>query len=222
MTTDAPAAEPGTPWSMTPDQASAALAQKSAAYQASLAPVGSVAPPPPGVSATTPAQAAARLAALKSDPNFRSRLLTGSAAQVREFQELTAIMASAGVQSDTLMETIDAVSGDPNTLRRSHYEGLIDGLREGGMNEIAETYIRALDTDPNLPRGSEGDGLAFKAFRDRLMKSPELREKYLNGSSPKLTSLMNALNRVIALAAQDGRPLSAEGREILSELERLG
>ena len=148
-------------------------------------------------------------------------MLTGSAAAQREFQQLTELMASGDVQSDTLIETVDAISGDPNTIRRSHYEGLIGELRQGGMNEIAEQYLRDLDSGVRTDRGTEGDGLAFRAYRDRLMRSPELREKYLNGSSPKLTKLMNALNRVIALAAADGRPISAEGRELLAELEKL-
>ena len=213
-------------YSMTPEAATARLAEIGKQYQAAQMPAGSnadtVTPPrPPGRPPTTPGQAAARLAELRASPAWRDKVLTGSAVQLREFQQLTELMASAGLQSDNLIETVDAVSGDPNTLRRSHYEGLIDGLREGGMNETAENYLRDLDSGARSDTGTEGDGIAFKAFRDRLMRSPELREKYLNGSSPKLTSLMNALNRVIALAAQDGRPLSQEGREILSELEKL-
>ena len=130
------------------------------------------------------------------------------------------MMASAGLQSDNLIETVNAID-DPSALRRSDYETALDGLREGGMNEISEQYIRDLDSGARTDTGTEGDKLAFKTFRDRLMRSSDLREKYLNGSSPKLTALMNALNRVIALSADDGRPLSAEGRELLAELEKL-
>jgi hypothetical protein len=95
--TDAPApapAAPASPWEMNAAQATAALAQKTAEYRAAEATtMGSVPPPPPGVQASTPGQAAARLAQLKADPAFRSRVLTGSPAQVAEFQNLVALAA---------------------------------------------------------------------------------------------------------------------------------
>ena len=59
---------------MTPEQATAALAQKTAEYKAAQATAaGAVPPPPPGRPATTPAQAAARLAQLKADPHWRAK-----------------------------------------------------------------------------------------------------------------------------------------------------
>ena len=206
-------------FSMTPEAATAKLAEIGQQYQASQVPAGNVAPPAAGM-ATNPAEAAARLAALKADPNFRSRLLTGSAEQVREFQALTAMMASGDVQSDGLIETVDGLS-DPNALRRADYESGLAALRDGGLNEISEQYLRDLDSGARTDRGTEGDALALKAFRDRMMRSPELRQKYLSNSNPKLTSLVNALTRTIALCATDGRPLSAEGRSLLAELETL-
>ena len=58
---------PGTPWAMTPEQATAALAQKTAEYQAAQATAaGAVAPPPPGVQPTTPAQAASTFDTVRS------------------------------------------------------------------------------------------------------------------------------------------------------------
>ena len=203
---------------MSPEQAGARLAEIGRAYQAAQVSPDSVPPPPPGVPATTPAQAAARLAQLRADPAWRRKVLTGSAVQQREFAELTEMMASGGVQSDNLIETVDAISGDPNTLRRSHYEGLMDGLRESGMNDIAEDYVRQLDAgNPNYLRGTEGDKAAFRQALDRLMKSPEMRTKYLAGDV-KLTNVVNGMLRVIALADDDGRPLSDEGKEILTRL----
>ena len=222
MTTDAPAPAPDSAWAMSSQQATAALAQKTAEYQAAQATaMGSVPPPPPGVPATSPEQARALLAARGADPQWRDKLLTGSAEQVREFQELTALAASGDLAPDHLIETVDAVSGDPNTLRRSHYEAAFDGLREGGMNQIKEDFLRRLDRGEAAIDWTQGDGLMAKQRADRLMQSPELRAKYLSKSNPRLTALLNNLWGIYALAPKDGRPISAAGRELQSELEEL-
>ena len=78
--TDAPAAPDV--YQMSPAQATAALAQKTAEYKAAQATAAAGAvPPPPGRPATSPGQAAARLAQLKASPDWRAKVLTGSPAQ---------------------------------------------------------------------------------------------------------------------------------------------
>ena len=219
--TDTPApAAPAAPdvYQMSPAQATAALAQKTAEYKAAQATAaGAVAPPPPGRPATTPAQAAARLAALKSDPAWRGKLLAGAGPQLREFQELTALTAASDAAPDVLMETVDAVS-NPSALRYSHYEGLLDGLRENNnLPDITEQYIRDVDAGLRSDAPTEGDGLVFKEAKERLLRDPAVRAKYLAGDIATVTQINN-MNRVVALAAQDGQPASDQAITILTRL----
>jgi hypothetical protein len=203
-------------FTMSPDQATAALAQKTAEYRAAQAPADAVPPPPAGTPATTPAQAAARLAQLRADPAWRDKVLTGSAKQAREFQELTTLAASGDATTDVLIETVDAVS-NPSALSRAAYAALIDGLRSQGLPEVSEQYIRDFDAGRTDYAPSEGDGLAFKQALDRLLRDPAVRTAYLAGNI-ETTAKVNNLNRVVALAAQDGRPVTSEAITILTKL----
>lgn len=219
--TDAPAPAPASPWEMNAAQATAALAQKTAEYRAAQASAaGDVAPPPIGTPTTTPAQAAARLAQLKADPAWRDKLLTGSATQVREFQELTALTAASDAAPDVLMETVDAVS-NPSALRYSHYEGMLDGMRENNnLPASTEEYLRDFDAGLRDDVISEGDGLLFREAKERWMRDPAVRAAYLAGQHA-IVRQVNSMNRVIALAAQDGQPASDQAKEILKGLGLL-
>ena len=183
---------------------------------------GAVPPPPPGVAATTPPQAAARLAALKSDPQWRTRVLTGTAAQVQEFQNLVALAASSDGSAlpETGIEFVDGVT-DRNALRRSHYEGLLDGLRENNnLPDITEQYIRDADAGLRSDTPTEGDGLVFKEAKERRLRDPAVRARYLAGDFA-IVRQVNNMNRVVALAAQDGQPASEQAKEILTKLGLL-
>ena len=206
---------------MTPAQATAALVQKTADYRAAQASAaGAVPPPPAGVSASTPGQAAARLAQLKSDPAWRGKVLTGSAVQVQEFQNLVALAASGDELPDTGIEFVDAVS-DRNALRRSHYEGMLDGLREtNNLPHITEQYLRDVDAGLRDDAPTEGDGLVFKEAKERWLRDPAVRTKYLAGDTATVRQLNN-MNRVVALAAQDGQPASDQAIKILQGLGLL-
>jgi hypothetical protein len=206
---------------MTPEQATAEIARRSAEYQAARASAaGAVAPPPAGVAASTPGQAAARLAQLKADPNFRSRLLAGSGAELREFQELTATMASGDVQSDTEIETVNSID-DPLAQSRRVTEQMYDGLRQAGMTEHQETIIRAIESGVTTADVSEGDGIAARRARDKLLRNPELVAQRLNRSNPELDRVMFALNWAISNSQKDGRAMSQKAREELGALGLL-
>ena len=219
--TDAPApSAPASPWEMNAAQATAALAQKTADYKAAeAAAMGSVAPPPPaGTPATTPAQAAAQLAQLKADPQWRTRVLTGSAAQIREFKSLTATMASGGdAKPNVMFETVDAVS-NPSALRYSDREAAFDGMRENNnLPAITEQYLRDVDAGLRSDAPTEGDGLVFKEAKERWLRDPAVRAKYLAGDFATVRQFNN-MTRVVALAAQDGQPASDEAITILTKL----
>jgi hypothetical protein len=174
------------------------------------------APLPSGAPALTPAQAAARVSQLMANPKFVDEYLAGSASKVREVNELMELAASGDFHPDTLIEVVNAVD-NPSALRRSHYEGLMDGLRGQGLPEKAEQYIRDFDAGRETFQPSEGDGVAFKKAFDRFLKDPAMQKKYLDGDV-EVTNKANNLLRVVALAAPDGQPVSAEGVEILTKL----
>ena len=219
--TDAPAPAAPDVFTMSPAEATAALAQKTAEYKAAQATaVGAVPPPPSGASATTSAQAAARLAALKSDPAWRDKLLAAAGPQLREFQELTALVAASDDAPQVLMETVDAVS-NPSALRYSQYEAALDGMRENNnLPAITEQYIRDIDAGLRSDAPTEGDGLVFKEAKERWLRDPAVRARYLAGDFATVRQVNN-MNRVVALAAQDGQPASDQAKEILTKLGLL-
>jgi hypothetical protein len=196
---------------MTPAAATAELKRLEEAYRAQPAPP---APPVSGASAMTPAQAAARLAQLQADPKWVDKFLAGSGPLQREFAQLSELAGDA--TPDGLIEVVNAVD-NPSALRRRDYEGLLDGLREQGMNEKAEAFIRASDAGLTDYLPSQGDGIAFKRALDRLLKDPAVGQRYLAGDIATVNQINN-MNRVIALAAPDGQPVSNEGVEILTKL----
>lgn len=206
---------------MSPAAATAALVQKTADYRAAQASAaGAVPPPPAGVQASTPGQAAAQLAQLKADPQWRQRVLTGSAAQVQEFQNLVAMAASGDALPDTGIEFVDAVTSTA-TLRRSDYEKALDGLREtNNLPHSTEQYLRDVDAGLRDDVIGEGDGLIFKEAKERWLRDPAVRAKYLAGDTATVRQLNN-MNCVVALAAQDGQPASDQAITILKGLGLL-
>jgi hypothetical protein len=198
---------------MSPQQATLELKKLEDAYRAQPAPP---VVPSAGAAAMTPAQAAARLQQLQSDPAWVDRFLAGSGAQQREFAQLSELAASGDEIPDGPFETVDAVS-NPSALSRRDYETAMDGLRAQGMNEKAENFIRASDAGLTDYLPSQGDGAAFKQALDRFLKDPATQKKYLDGDI-EVTNKVNNLNRVVALAAPDGMPISDEGITILTRL----
>jgi hypothetical protein len=199
---------------------STAAGQKLAELKAEYDRANNPAPPaalPAGAPAQTPAQAAARLTQLTANPKFVDEYLAGSASKVREVNELMELAASGDFQPDNLIEVVNAVD-NPSALRRSHYEGLLDGLRDNGaLPASREKYIRDFDAGRTDFVPSQGDGRAFGAAADRLLRDPTIRDKYLSGDL-EVTAKINNLKSIEALAALDGQPISNEGVEILTKL----
>ena len=161
------------------------------------------------------------MAQLKADPNFRSRVLTGSPAQVQEFQNLVALAASGDAElPDTGIEFVDGVTS-VSTLRRSHYEGMLDGLREtNNLPHVTEQYIRDVDAGLRTEGIAEGDGLLFKEAKERWLRDPAVRAKYLAGDFATVRQFNN-MTRVHALAEQDGQPATEQAITILKGLGLL-
>ena len=220
--TDVPASAPATPsnpWEMNAEQATAALAQKAAEYKAAQTPADAVAPPPAGAPATSPAQARARLTQLGADPTWRDRYLAGSPAEVRQAQELHA-QAGGEAAGDHLIEVVNSID-DPLAQPRAVTEQMFDGLRQAGMNLHQETLIRKIESGEVTADVSEGDGIAARRARDKLMRNPELRAQRLDRSNPELDRVMFALNWAISNSQKDGRPMTQKAREHVSALGLL-
>jgi hypothetical protein len=199
--------EPQDPFTMTHAEATAALDTMAQAFRE----------PPAPATATTAAEAASRLRQLTENPKWREGYLNGSAAVRREFSELTALVASGDQTTpDLSIETVDAVS-DPNALPKAGYAALIDGLREGGLPDEAEAYIRDIDSGRRTDRPTAGDGVACKQALDRLSRDPGVRNRYLTRELLE-ANIVNALNRVIAYAADDGQPVTEAVAQRLSAL----
>jgi hypothetical protein len=197
--------------SMSPQQATLELKKLEEAYRAQPAPAATTGSSP---TATTPQQAAARLAQLQADPKWVDKFLAGSGQAQREFAQLSELAGDAA--PDGLIEVVNAVD-NPSALRRRDYETAIDGLRDQGLNERAENFIRASDRGLTDYLPTEGDGRAFKIAFDRLMKDPAVQKKYLDGDV-EVTNKANAMLRVVALAAPDGQPVTDEAVQFLEKL----
>jgi hypothetical protein len=187
-------------WSMTPEQAGAKLAELKVAYDAANGPP---APRTPG---------SARLREMLNDPKIRDAYLSGAVPAItREINELKA----AGAQFDTGgIEVVDGVT-DPLAVSKREYATLIDGLREhGGLDVLAEDYLRHMDAGGQVERPTSGDAVAARLARSRLTKDTSFVQKFLSGDVAA-TSMMGALARMEAWALDDGRPVSEEFAKFL-------
>src|SRR5262249_17192296 len=142
------------------------------------------------------------------------RLTRGDAEARREFEQLTERAQVGDVAPE--IETVDAVS-DPSALSRAAYSALFDGLREQGLPDTAETYIRDLDAGRRTDRPSAGDGHACRQVLDRLTEDADWRQRYLSGDLAA-RKLAGTLSRIIAFAADDGKPITREVADTLSAL----
>jgi hypothetical protein len=197
---------------MSPQQATLELKKLEEAYRAQPAPAATAGSSP---TATTPAQAAARLAQLQADPKWVDRFLAGGGQQQREFAQLSELAGDAA--PDGLIEVVDGIT-NPSALSRAAYSALMDGLRDQGLPDRAETFLRASDAGLTDYTPTQGDGIAFKQALDRLLRDPAVRQKYLDGDI-EVTAKVNNMNRVVALASQvDGQPVTAEAVQFLEKL----
>ena len=207
MTDPAPTPEPDV-YSLSSADATAKLNELAAAFRA----------PPTPPTATTPQEAIARLRQLTADPKWREHLLTtGNATVRREFNELTALAAAGDEQIAPEVEIVDAVS-DPHAVSKANYAALIDAVREQGLPDKSEDYIKSIDSGERNDRPTTGDKYACEAALQRLLRDPAFRANVLRGDTAA-NNLMNTLVRVIAYAAEeDDQPVSANTVDALNRL----
>jgi hypothetical protein len=204
--TDTTTTPPAAVTTLTPEQAGARLAEMARGPQPSATP-------------TTAQEAAARLRVITKDSKWSERFLSGNSPEVREFNDLSALIASGGDEAAGISDIITTVNAleDQQAVSPVAYEGLIGGLRSQGLPDEAEQAIRDIDAGVRTDRPSQGDGAACRQVLDRLIKNPEWRQRVLAGDV-RANNLKNALDRVIAYAGNDGQPASDWLRQKLSEL----
>jgi hypothetical protein len=165
--TPTPPAAPD-PWSMTPEQATAALAAMDAAIH-----------PRPSVVPVDAQDARVTLDLLSRNPGWAESLFRGDVATRKQFDELAAKAAGGDDVADAVAGTVEPVTPLFSTtvngeLPRAHVEGTISALRDAGLND--ESISQAV----TLPPISRAEHAAAEAFWARCKGSAEWRTKLLN------------------------------------------
>lgn len=144
--------------------------------------------------------------------------MKGDVATKAEFQKLTEQVAGGSQSADLPeVEVVDAVS-NPGAIPKSHYDGLLSALKDGGMTDSAEQYVRDLDSGARTDRPTAGDGAAARQALGQLMKDPDFRKGVLDGEI-QANKTRVALSNVTALANyDDGKPVTEGVLKYLAEL----
>jgi len=198
--------QPADPWSMTPAQAGATLSAMSAATRGT----------PPPTTPTTGAEASARLNELHANADWAQKFLNGDVAARAEFDALTSLVANGTGGYETLIETVNAID-DPMATTKARYESLFEPLREQGLPETAEQYMRDLDAGIRTDRPTAGDAEACQRMLDRLSADGEWRQKFFGGDI-KAADLFNGLTRITAYAAGTDKSVSPNVRALLDKI----
>jgi hypothetical protein len=151
---------------MTPAEATAKLAEMSAAYAAA----------PPAIQATTPVQASQRLAQLGESPDFLRKLQSGDAETVREWNRLSELKAAATI-ADAFTDNpqlVEVTQGDTGLTSRNLISAAAD-LRAVG---IPDEGIEAIIAGRPFP---EADVAAAHDLLAQAMASEEWKAKFKDG-----------------------------------------
>jgi hypothetical protein len=167
---DTPAAPaPVDPWSLTPAEAGAKLAE-----------MQNTANLPPSVVPVDAQDAKATLERLSRDKSWAESLFNGNVATRKQFDELVAKAADADSVGDAVAGIVELSTPLFETtangeLPRRHVEGTIAGLRDAGLNDAA------IEQAVNLPPISRSEFMAAQAFQARLHGTAEWRGRLLSG-----------------------------------------
>jgi hypothetical protein len=156
------------PWSMSPQEATAALAAMDRAIH-----------PPPLVPQDSQ-DAKATLERLSRDKSWADSLFNGNVATRKQFDELVAKAAGGDAVEDALAGIVEpAVPLFETTangeLPRRHVEGAIAGLRDAGLNDAS------IEQAVNLPPISRAEFMQAQALKSQLYGTAEFRSKLLTG-----------------------------------------
>jgi hypothetical protein len=168
--TDTPTAPaPVDPWSLTPAEAGAKLAE-----------MQNAANPPPPLIPQDAQDARATLERLSRDKSWADALFNGNVATRKQFDELVAKAASGDTVGDAVAGIVEpAVPLFETTangeLPRRHVEGTIAALRDAGLSD------GAIEQAVNLPPISRTEFMAAQAFQTKLHGTAEWKNKLLSG-----------------------------------------
>jgi hypothetical protein len=174
---DTPAAAPVDPYvmtadqiySLTPDQATAALAAMDRAIH-----------PPRSVVPQDAQDARATLDLLSRDASFARELFGGSIEARKRFDELVAKAAGDDDVGDAVVGIVEPVTPlmkvtANGELPRRHVEGAIAALRNAGLNNAS------IEQAVNLPPISRAEFMQAQALKSQLYGTAEFRSKLLTG-----------------------------------------
>jgi hypothetical protein len=168
--TDTPAAPaPVDPWSLTPAEAGAKLAEMQNAAN----------PPPPLVPQDSQ-DARATLERLSRDKSWAESLFNGNVATRKQFDELVAKAAGGDDVGDAVAGIVELSTPLFETtangeLPRRHVEGAIAGLRDAGLNDAS------IEQAIHQPAISRSEFMAAQAFQAKCHGTAEWRSKLLSG-----------------------------------------
>ena len=188
---------------LTPEQATAALAEYTAAYEARR---NNAPPAAESLPAGSVEHARARLHQIHNTPELRDKLLTGNLAVRREWDAMHRIVVDAGESTQSgMIETTDSVS-DPSALTMRVRAGMLDGMQDRGMTPELTAYLDALDKgQAEIP--SEGDKVAATKALDRLSKNAQFQAAIIARDPQALATRMK-LMALKSWGASDGRLIS--------------
>jgi hypothetical protein len=193
---------------LSPAEATAKLAELTTAYR--------------GTSAEQPMDATAaraRIGALSRDEKYYDRLMRGNTEARAEWDRLNQLIANDDGPVG-IIETVNSLD-DPNSQSRAARAALFDGLQAQGFADSAVDYVEGLDRGEIDFRPTEGDGVAAKEILDRLSKNSRWHDRIFREQDPAAIEAMTRLSSVVALAAQDGEPVTeVVSRYITNLMER--
>ena len=157
------------PWSMTPEQATAALGALNNAAN----------PPSPLVPADAQ-DARATLERLSRDASWADSLFKGNVETRKQFDELVAKAAGGDDVGDAVAGIVEPATPLFETtangeLPRRHVEGAIAGLRDAGLNDAS------IEQAVSLPAISRAEFMSAQALKSQLHGTAEWRSKLLSG-----------------------------------------
>ncbi len=168
MSDVAPAPTTPDPWSMTPAEAGARLAEMTAA-----------ASPMPALVPVTPTDASAQLDLLAKDKSFADALFSGDVAANNRFKELVTLASSADDVADAIAGRSPPVHEIQVTadgqLSRSVIDGTVSMLREAGVSDGA--IAEALRGD----KVSRAEFEAVRQFQRQRHGDADWRGRLLSG-----------------------------------------
>jgi hypothetical protein len=179
---------------MTPDEATARLAELTAQYAGA-----------PIETPTNAHEAAAKLDRLAADPEWQQKFNAGDVETRREWRELVAMKSGRNSIDDVLAGTANPSPFETVTAGEISTQNLmqaVEWLREDGIpDEGIRHVVESLRPGGKSPFTKQ-DVAAARAWKHRAMQDRAWVERYLNGA-PVERHHMTAVNAILVAGAGD-------------------